>query len=113
MGRRKKASSSRGEASRTANPFDAIKARSKHSIIGRNPQGTQKQITKAKTKAIEQRKRSLLVEYQAAGRKNAFVDRRFGEGDQTITAEDKALHRFQKERLQVCASPPLAQRSLG
>ena len=101
MPKRKRASGARGEQKRTANPFEAIRARSKYDIIGRSVKGAQKDISKAKSKAIQQRKESLLVEYQTSGRKNAFVDKRFGEGDATLTAEDKALQRFQKERQQV------------
>lgn len=45
-----------------------------------------------------QRKASLLVEYKALKKANAFVDRRFGEQDDSLSAEDKALLRYQKQR---------------
>ena len=46
-----------------------------------------------------QRKKTLLVEYKQLRKANAFVDRRFGEDDDTLTAEEKAIARFQKQRM--------------
>jgi len=39
------------------------------------------------------------VEYKKLKKNNAFVDRRFGEDDESLTQEEKALMRFQKQRL--------------
>ena len=46
-----------------------------------------------------QRKKTLLVEYKQLRKANAFVDRRFGEDDESLTAEVKAIARFQKQRM--------------
>lgn len=46
-----------------------------------------------------QRKKTLLVEYRQLRKANAFVDRRFGEEDESLTAEEKAIARFQKQRM--------------
>lgn len=46
-----------------------------------------------------QRKETLLVEYKQLRKANAFVDRRFGESDDSLTAEEKAIARFQKQRM--------------
>ena len=46
-----------------------------------------------------QRKSTLLVEYKQMKKSNAFIDRRFGEDDETLTAEDRALYRYQKQRM--------------
>lgn len=55
-------------------------------------------ITNCYTRNPAQRKASLLVEYKALKKVNAFVDRRFGEQDDSLSAEDKALLRYQKQR---------------
>ena len=49
---------------------------------------------------ILKRKRSLLVEYDRRFSTNTFVDRRFGEDDETLNEEDRAILRFQRERVQ-------------
>ena len=41
----------------------------------------------------------MLVEYRQLRKANAFVDRRFGEEDESLTAEEKAIARFQKQRM--------------
>jgi len=46
-----------------------------------------------------QRKETLLVEYKQLRKSNAFIDRRFGEDDEALTADERALLRFQKQRL--------------
>ena len=48
---------------------------------------------------LVQRKKTLLVEYRQLRKANAFVDRRFGEEDESLTAEEKAIARFQKQRM--------------
>ena len=48
---------------------------------------------------VLQRKKTLLVEYRQLRKANAFVDRRFGEEDESLTAEEKAIARFQKQRM--------------
>mmetsp|Transcript_6537 Transcript_6537/g.18229 ORF Transcript_6537/g.18229 Transcript_6537/m.18229 type:complete len:933 (-) Transcript_6537:161-2959(-) len=44
------------------------------------------------------RKEALLIQYKNLGKSNSFVDRRFGEYDNTLTEEDKAIARLQKQR---------------
>lgn len=46
-----------------------------------------------------QRNKTLLVEYRQLRKANAFIDRRFGEDDESLTAEEKAIARFQKQRM--------------
>ncbi len=46
-----------------------------------------------------QRKKTLLVEYRQLRKANAFVDRRFGEDNEGLTPEEKAIVRFQKQRM--------------
>jgi hypothetical protein len=45
-----------------------------------------------------QRKKTLLQEYKQSGKANVFLDRRFGENDDTLEDADKAIIRFQRER---------------
>ena len=39
-----------------------------------------------------------MVEYAQQGKANSFVDRRFGEDDEAMPAEDAMLMRYQKEK---------------
>ena len=55
-----------------------------------------------------QRKTTLLVEYRQLRKSNAFVDRRFGEDDESLTADERALLRFQKQRLRDVAGSKFA-----
>lgn len=41
----------------------------------------------------------MLVEYRQLRKANAFIDRRFGEDNESLTAEEKAIARFQKQRM--------------
>jgi len=50
-----------------------------------------------------QRKTTLLVEYKQLKKNNAFIDRRFGEDDESLTNDERALLRFQKQRLRELA----------
>ena len=46
-----------------------------------------------------QRKATLLQEYQQRGRAGLFIDRRFGANDEDTPEGEKAIVRFQKERM--------------
>ena len=46
----------------------------------------------------ETRRKTLLVESQRRTKVGGVLDRRFGEGDATMTPEEKALHRFVAEK---------------
>ncbi|KAG8692855.1 nucleolar complex protein 14, partial [Ceratobasidium sp. 395] len=52
----------------------------------------------SKQAGLEQRKKTLLVEYDEKDRAGGIVDRRFGEGDASIAPEERMLERFTKER---------------
>lgn len=55
-----------------------------------------------------QRKSTLLVEYRQLRKSNAFIDRRFGEDDETLTNDERNLLRFQKQRLREMAGSKFA-----
>ncbi|MBW0505720.1 hypothetical protein O181_045435 [Austropuccinia psidii MF-1] len=60
--------------------------------------------TQSATQAYQRRVEKLLPEYQNRHKSSQFLDKRFGEGDFTLTPEEKALERFTKERQSRLAS---------
>ncbi|KAL6077572.1 nucleolar complex protein 14 [Balamuthia mandrillaris] len=80
------------------NPFERKVTKSKHEILGRKLKGTESRTGQSRHIANEVRKNTLLKEFQTQNKVNAFVDKRFGEGDPSLPAEEKMLLRFQKER---------------
>lgn len=56
-------------------------------------------VARLRTEANEERKRTLLVEYRHLRKANAFVDRRIGEEDEDMTEADRAVARFQRQRV--------------
>ncbi|GJP65236.1 hypothetical protein CLOP_g22147 [Closterium sp. NIES-67] len=90
-----------GVSGRLANVFEQLWNRRKFDILGRKVKGDvrAKSIGKARSAAVEKRKATLLQEFQQRGNANLFLDRRFGEGDESIPEGEKAIVRFQKERM--------------
>lgn len=81
------------------NPFDAVGNRkSKFTVLNKRAKGQVRNVGKARQMAVERRKKTLLVEYNASKKDNVFKDRRFGEDDPSLSLEEKMLLRFQKER---------------
>ncbi|CAN0035753.1 unnamed protein product, partial [Heterosigma akashiwo] len=70
----------------------------KFDVLNRRVKGAERNIANARAKAIERRKKTLLVDYNQQKRTNSFNDRRFGEHDASMSVEEKLLVRFQKER---------------
>jgi hypothetical protein len=48
-----------------SNPFDAIRTKSKHNVLGLNLKGTQRDAAKAKQKAVERRQQMLRAEVES------------------------------------------------
>jgi nucleolar protein 14 len=48
-----------------------------------------------------QRKKTLLPEYRIKDKSNKFLDRRIGEKNSAMTAEDKIMARFTAERMKM------------
>ena len=67
-------------------------------MIGRKVKGERGNIVRSRAAALDKRKRTLLPQIATQGKKNAFIDRRIGEKDASLTAEEKALMRFSMER---------------
>ncbi|KAK8811554.1 hypothetical protein WA158_003288 [Blastocystis sp. Blastoise] len=81
------------------NPFEIKKNKNLHqNIAGRNVKGRTRNLVIAKNKALTQRQTELESQYHHESNKNLFKDRRFGENDASISAEDKLIKRLQAER---------------
>eukprot|EP00727_Mastigamoeba_balamuthi_P006770 m51a1_g2713 putative nucleolar protein 14 (898) ;mRNA; r:829883-832773 len=78
--------------------FERRKVRPKHVIDGRRVQAAEAPAGQARAEGIELRKRTLLMEMKHAVRRNAFADRRAGENDASLNADEKALARWHRER---------------
>lgn len=81
------------------NAFERIHNKKRFDILGRKTKGDTRHVGQLRSAATQKRKDTLLIEYKQLGKANAFLDRRFGEDDDTLTAEEKALLRFQKQRI--------------
>ena len=53
----------------------------------------------ARSRAIQKRKETLLQEYKIKNKSNVFIDKRIGEKDNELSAEDKMIARFTAERM--------------
>ncbi|DBA84060.1 TPA: hypothetical protein ACH3X1_006541 [Trebouxia sp. C0004] len=80
------------------NLFERLYNRKKFDILGKKAKG-ERRHGQSVHDAVDKRKKTLLVEYRQLRKANAFVDRRFGEEDESLTAEEKAIVRFQKQRM--------------
>ncbi|PFH50129.1 hypothetical protein AMATHDRAFT_61585 [Amanita thiersii Skay4041] len=80
------------------NPFDIKTTRLKHNVGGRRIKGVSGKPTKSKQAGLEQRKKTLLREYEQRNRAGGILDRRFGEDNPTMSLEEKMLERFMRER---------------
>ncbi|CAE6445815.1 unnamed protein product [Rhizoctonia solani] len=83
---------------RRLNPFDERVTRVKHDVGGRKLKGVVGRPGVSRQAGLEQRKKTLLVEYDQKDRAGGIVDRRFGENDATMSPEERMLERFTRER---------------
>ncbi|KAI0776188.1 Nop14-like protein [Trametes elegans] len=86
------------EIQQKLNPFDVKVTKLKHDVGGRKIIGTTGRPAQSKQAGIEQRKKTLLKEFEEKDRSGGIVDRRFGENDPTMTPEERMLERFTRER---------------
>ena len=92
------AQSKRVRVDQSAN-FDAQRNRRSHQdVLNRRIPGQGRNVAGARKNALKVRKQSLLRQYKAQGRANTFMDMRFGEGDKSLSVDQKALLRFQRQR---------------
>ncbi|KAJ3014689.1 nucleolar complex protein 14 [Thoreauomyces humboldtii] len=83
---------------RDSNPFEMKVTRQKHEVMGRKVKGATGKPGAVRKRGEENRKRTLAVEMDRKNKDSAFVDRRFGEHDASMSMEDKMLERFMKEK---------------
>ena len=81
------------------NPFEMRFTRKKHDVLGQRIKGQIGSRGKSRDAAITKRKQTLLVEMNSKHKTGVFVDKRFGEYDMSMTAEERMLQRFQHERV--------------
>ncbi|KAF8214185.1 nucleolar protein 14 [Mycena galopus ATCC 62051] len=86
------------EIHKKLNPFDTKVTKLKHEVGGRKLKGVIGKPSQSKQAGLDQRKKTLLAEYEEKGRAGGIVDRRFGENDPTMSLEERMLERFTKER---------------
>ncbi|KAF9534593.1 nucleolar protein 14 [Crepidotus variabilis] len=86
------------EIHRRLNPFDLKVTKLKHDVGGRKLKGIAGKPAQSKQAGIEQRKQTLLKEYETKDRAGGIVDRRFGENDPSMSLEERMLERFTRER---------------
>ncbi|KAF7432764.1 nucleolar complex protein 14 [Pleurotus ostreatus] len=86
------------EIQQKLNPFDVKVTKVKHDVGGRKIRGVSGRPAQSKQAGLEQRKRTLLKEYEEKGHAGGIIDRRFGENDPTMSIEERMLERFTKER---------------
>ncbi|XP_050534140.1 nucleolar protein 14 [Daktulosphaira vitifoliae] len=81
------------------NPFELHINKKKFNILGRKTKNEVGKPGIARSKAIQKRKKSLLLEYKLKDKSNKFVDRRIGENNHGMTAEDRVIARFTANRI--------------
>ncbi|KIY52622.1 Nop14-like protein, partial [Fistulina hepatica ATCC 64428] len=80
------------------NPFDVKVTKLKHDVGGRKLKGVTGKPARSTQAGIEQRKETLLKEYEARGHAGGVVDYRFGENNPSMSVEERMLERFTRER---------------
>ena len=87
------------------NPFESIPKRRKFEVVGRRDQkgSTSTNVVQARERGVQKRQETMAPEFfnERAGKVGGFFDRRFGERDQNMSSDDRAVERFKMERV-VC-----------
>ncbi|KAJ4450939.1 hypothetical protein ANN_02374 [Periplaneta americana] len=92
---------SNSEKKKVLNPFEVHVNRQKYEVLGRKKKNDIGLPGVARAKAITKRKKTLLQEYRIKDKSNKFLDRRIGEKNSAMTAEDRIMARFTAERMKV------------
>eukprot|EP00939_MAST-03C_sp_MAST-3C-sp1_P001533 g1533.t1 len=96
---RKKGGGPRSAPSGSSSAFEIRgNGRAKHKVFGRKNTNQHRNVITARSDAVNNRKRTLLVEYKANKKANTFIDRRLGENTEGLDEEDKMLLRLQRQR---------------
>ena len=88
------------KAKAVENPFDKFaNSKKKHEVVNRRVKGEDRNVGRAREKALEARRTKLMADYKSSQKSNVFFDRRFGEDDANLSLEEKMFMRFQKEKI--------------
>ncbi|XP_013165719.1 PREDICTED: nucleolar protein 14 [Papilio xuthus] len=80
------------------NPFEVHINREKLKVLGKKSKHDRGLPGVSRAKAIQKRKDTLGVEMKVMNKTNAFIDRRIGEKNTQLSAEDRMIARFAAER---------------
>ncbi|KNE68437.1 hypothetical protein AMAG_19806 [Allomyces macrogynus ATCC 38327] len=83
---------------RSKNPFEQKVNRTKHDVLGRKLKGSRGQPGLTRQKGLETRKDALLKDIASRHKVGSFVDRRIGENNPNLSAEEKMMLRWTKEK---------------
>ncbi|KAH9492946.1 nucleolar complex protein 14 [Bulinus truncatus] len=87
------------KAKETQNPFEVKINKVKHSVVNRKLQKWEKGLPGvSRSKAVKKRKDTLLRELHHMKKSNLLHDKRFGENDSNLTADEKMVQRFAMEK---------------
>ncbi|XP_036130896.1 nucleolar protein 14 [Molossus molossus] len=87
-----------GRARPNPNPFEVKVNRQKFQVLGRKTRHDVGLPGVSRARAIQKRTQTLLKEYKERDKSNVFLDKRFGEYNSNISAEEKMTRRFALEQ---------------
>lgn len=87
-----------GRARPNPNPFEVKVNRQKFQVLGRKTRHDVGLPGVSRARAIQKRTQTLLKEYKERDKSNVFIDKRFGEYNSHISAEEKMMRRFALEQ---------------
>ncbi|XP_065556915.1 nucleolar protein 14-like [Artemia franciscana] len=91
----------------STNPFEVKINRKKFDILGRKLKEEKGLPGVARQKAVKKRQETLLPMLKDRYKTNKFIDKRLGEGDTSMTLEDKMMARFAAERAKTSSKKAL------
>ncbi|GFN75323.1 nucleolar protein 14 [Plakobranchus ocellatus] len=81
------------------NPFEVKVNKVKNVVVNKKLQSWEKGLPGvSRSKAVKKRKDTLLRELHHSKKSNFLLDKRFGEGDASLTADEKMVQRFALEK---------------
>ncbi|RUS79553.1 hypothetical protein EGW08_012683 [Elysia chlorotica] len=82
-----------------SNPFEVKVNKVKNVVVNKKLQSWEKGVPGiSRSKAVKKRKDTLLRELHHSKKSNFLLDKRFGEGDNSLTADEKMVQRFAMEK---------------
>ena len=88
----------KGKPSKKHNPFEIRFVKEKHAVLNRKVALDAGKPGISRAKSIQIRKDTLLQEYKRRHKNNVLIDKRIGEKDASLSAEDKMIARFTAEK---------------